>query len=206
MTKAPVDETITKGMKKAVRKATPYILVLLTLSLFSCTPLEYGITQAENAGSPEFVFTNATFTRIEDKKTILTLEAEAIEQYVSDDTMYGKGLSFKAFSDNGGVSVQGSCSLFSGNTDTGEYYFLNDVELQSFTHNMILSSDDVFWNNRTNQLVSSQSSPVSIIKKGTSEVSITGQFFSASGFSSSFVFNGPVSGTIITGDDDESEE
>lgn len=190
-------------MKKHIRTVITSLLAMLMLSFFSCTPLDYSISQAENAGSPEFVFTDATFTRIENRKAILTLEAEAIEQYVSDSTMYGKGLSFKAFNDDGSVSVQGSCTLFSGNTDTGEYYFLDNVELESFTHEMVLSSDDVFWNNRTSQLVSSQSAPVSVIKKGSSEVSITGKFFSASGFSSSYVFNGPVSGIIITGDNNE---
>lgn len=205
MTKEPVDETITTGMKKQIQPVSVSFLILFMFSVFSCT-LDYSINQAENAGSPEFVFTNATFTRIEDRKAILTLHADAIEQYISDSTMYGKGLTFKAFNDNGSVSVQGSCSLFSGNTDTGEYYFLENVELESFTHDMELSSSDVFWNNRTNQLVSSQSSPVNIIKKGSSEVTITGRSFSASGFSSSYVFNGPVSGTIITGGDDESEE
>ncbi|MBQ0167581.1 MAG: hypothetical protein KBT02_10795 [Treponema sp.] len=177
-------------------------LALSALSLSSCY-LDYSVRQAENAGSPEFVFTDATFTRIEDRKTILTLDADAIEQYESDSTMYGKGLSFRAFNDDGTVSVEGTCRLFSGNTDEGEYYFLDDVEIESYTHDMFLKSEDVFWNNRTNQLVSSESAPVHIIKHGNSQVTITGEQFSASGFSSSYVFNGPVSGTIETQDDGE---
>ncbi len=187
------------------RPFTVLFLSLLVMSLLSCS-LDYSVKQAENAGSPEFVFTDATFTRIEDRKNILTLNASVIEQYVSDSTMYGKDLTFNAYDKDGSVSVTGSCSLFSGNTDTGEYYFLENVELESFTHDMILSSEDVFWNNRTSQLVSSQIAPVSVVKRGSSEVTITGRQFSASGFSSSFVFNGPVSGTIVTGDDDETEE
>lgn len=183
----------------------PAVLIFLTLtlpSLFSCS-VDYSVAQAENAGSPEFVFSDATFTRIEDRKSILTLHADTIEQYVSDSTMYGTDLSFKAFKDDGSVSVEGSCSLFSGNTDKGEYYFLGDVALQSYTHDMYLESDDVFWNNRTSQLVSSRDAPVIVKKSGESEVSITGEQFSASGFSSSYAFKGPVSGTIITGGDDE---
>ena len=192
-------------MKMKNRLISAILLTLSALSLFSCS-LDYSVKQAENAGSPEFVFTDAAFTRIEDQKNILTLKASVIEQYVTDSTMYGKDLTFNAFDKDGSVSVTGSCSLFSGNTDTGEYYFLGDVELESFTHDMILSSEDVFWNNRTNQLVSSETAPVNVIKRGSSEVTISGQQFSASGFSSSFVFNGPVSGTIVTGDTDETEE
>lgn len=191
--------------KNCMKPFISSILLFLMLSLCSCS-LDYSVRQAENEGSPEFVFTDASFSRIEDGKNILTLNADVIEQYISDGTMYGKGLTFKAFNKDGSVSVRGSCSLFSGNTDSGEYYFLDNVELESFTHDMLLSSSDVFWNNRTNQLVSSDKTPVSVVKKGESDVFITGERFSASGFSSSYIFDGPVSGTIITGDDDENEE
>lgn len=190
-------------MKKlSMHSAALIILTPVLLSVFSCS-VDYTVAQAENSGSPEFVFSDATFTRIEDRKNILTLHADTIEQYVSDSTMYGTGLSFKAYKDDGAISVEGACSLFSGNTDKGEYYFLGDVALQSYTHNMYLNSDNVFWNNRTSQLVSSKDAPVIVRKNGDSEVSITGEQFSASGFSSSFVFKGPVSGTIVTGGDDE---
>lgn len=205
LTKACVDETIILGMKRRTHQSvTAVFLVLTMLSAFSCS-LDYSVSQAENAGSPEFVFSDAEFTRIEDRKSILTLHADTIEQYVSDSTMYGNDLTFKAFKDDGSISVQGSCDLFSGNTDTGEYYFLDNVELESFTHNMFLKSEDVFWNNRTNQLVSSRDTPVIVKKTGDSEINITGEQFSASGFSSSYRFAGPVSGTIVTGDSNEDE-
>lgn len=181
-----------------------FFLSLTMLPIFSCS-LDYTVAQAENAGSPEFVFSDATFTRIEDSKTLLTLHAAEIEQYVSDSTMYGTDLTFSAFDDDGSVSVTGSCGLFSGNTDSGEYYFLGNVELESFTHDMFLKSENVFWNNRTGQLVSSQDAPVVVKKNGDAEISITGEKFSASGFSSSYVFKGLVSGSIITGVKNESE-
>ena len=193
-------------MKKAfLQSKLPVFLILAILPLFSCS-VDYSVAQAENAGSPEFVFSDAAFTRIEDRKTILTLHADTIEQYISDSTMYGTGLSFNAFKDDGSISVTGSCSLFSGNTDNGEYYFLGDVELNSYTHDMFLKSENVFWNNRTNQLVSSKNAPVIVEKSGDAEISIVGEQFSASGFSSSYVFEGPVSGTIVTGGTDENDQ
>lgn len=205
LTKEDYDETIISGMRNCFTCLYSIFFLSMLFSVSSCS-LDYSVAQAENNGSPEFVFSDATYTRIEDQRKTITLEADVIEQYISDNTMYGRNLSFQAFDKNGDISVKGSCSLFSGNADRGEYYFLDDVELESFEHSLFLKADNVYWNDTTDQLISSSNAPVTIRKGGDAEVFITGNEFSASSFSNSFKFSGPVSGTIETGDDDESTD
>ena len=181
--------------------------VLGVLTCFSCS-IDYSIPEAGESSKPEFMFRDVSFSRIEGKQEKVVLFADSIELYKGEDCMYGNNLSFVVYDDEGGVSVSGSCGLFSADTDKEEYVFYDEVNITSYEQDLRVEADNLRWNGKTEQLVSAGISPVRIFSGGfgNSDSSVSaeliGKGFSADGQGYVYRFADGVSGTIYTEDSD----
>lgn len=174
---------------------------------FSSCSIDYTVPSVAESDKPEFVFKNASFSRTEGGSVKAVLYAGEIELYRSEDSMYGKDLSFVVYDSDGELSVTGSCGLISADTSREEYVFYDDVSITSYGQNMRVEADNVSWNAKTGQLVSAGVAPVRIFSGGFSNsdsssitAELTGMGFSADGEKLDYVFAEGVSGTIYTQD------
>ena len=187
-----------------------FLAVLLALSFFLCLAscsIDYTMPTIGESDKPEFIFKDASFSRMEGGMEKAVLYAGRIELYRSEDCMYGKDLSFVVYDSDGSVSVTGSCGLLSADTANEDYVFYDDVNITSYSQNLRVEADNVSWNGKTEQLVSAGVSPVRIYSggfsgKNTSSITaeLTGMGFSADGRNFEYIFAEGVSGTIFTED------
>ena len=86
-------------MRKKNISQKKLLLVFLSISLFtffSCS-LNYDSESLSSSKSPEFVFTNSKYTRINEGKLNLEIKASKIEQYSYDNAMYAKDITFTLY-------------------------------------------------------------------------------------------------------------
>lgn len=177
-----------------------YLFPLAVICLVSACSLDYGKTVNVEDAVPEFRFIDAHFSRYEDNKPSMEIEAERIEQYKSDGSSYAKNASFKTYDDDGTVDTEGSCNLLSADTKKETYIMFNDISVILHAQDMKIFADVLKYDGKTEQITSGRDDEVSIEKKDTV---ITGRGFSSSGVSKSFSFLTQVTGDITTDDDAE---
>ena len=153
-----------------------------------------------DAEVPEFVFSDADFSRWERNQKTLSLRAHTLEQYKSGGT-YAESLSFTAYADDGSAETEGSCGLVAFDPKQKMYSLYDGIELTNAPRNITIAADELRWDGNTEQLTSRRTDTITMKKSGTI---IRGSGFSASGISNRFVFTGAVSGTVET--DENAEE
>lgn len=190
-----------------------FLLVLCGFFFFSCS-LTYHSEEPQVSHIPELVFSDARFVSYEEGKVSMILEATLLEQYQDDSALYGSQVYFTTYNKEGEVSAEGQSQVISANSSRKKYSLLGDVEIESFEDDVIIKTDSISWDGRSEQLITGSSDTISI-KKGKSETSsenevsektegssnrieMEGSGFSASGLTMKFQFTGPVVGTIYT--------
>lgn len=181
-----------------MKRAIPSALLIFCFSVFfpGCS-LKYGVTYQDETNVPEFIFTDASFTRYEDSKKTMSLEAGRLEQYSDGKTMYAKDVNFTILNSDGEITTEGACELLSSDTKAENYVLYDNIEINNKKDDLVVSADTLRWNGKTEQLTSSRNDTVTL-KKG--KTVMHGSGFSASGVSKKFAFNGVVTGQF------ESEE
>jgi len=175
--------------------------VLCSLPLFSAgCSLNYSDGK-KNVESevPEFVFSNADFSRWEKNKRTLSMRARTLEQYKGGGT-YADSVSFTAYDDDGSAETEGSCGLVAFDAKQKIYSLYDGIELTSRSKNVTITADELRWDGNTEQLTSRRTDTITMKKNGTI---VRGSGFSASGVSNRFVFTGAVSGTVEIDEDAE---
>lgn len=170
------------------------LFLIILASLFSCS-LKYNETQTSSSTTPEFVFNSPQFIRVTNGQKTITIDAEQIEQYEHDETLYAKALVFKLFDETNKIKTSGTCNLLSANSETGIYTLFDDIKINSDEKDITITAQNLKWNDKTEQLVSAGDAPVTITQKDGTKIS--GNNFSASGFDNSFSFSNNVSGELI---------
>lgn len=174
---------------------------LLVIFLSSCS-LNYNSENHLTSQSPEFVFTNPKYFRINEGKLNMEITASTIEQYASDETMYAKNINFELFNNNGEKSAEGKGNLLSANLETGLYYLFDNIIIKNFEKNITITASSIKWNDESEQLTTEINNPsesqVFITSDDDPKFKIQGYGFSGSGFDHSFTFTGEVSGEITT--------
>lgn len=175
----------------------------LAVSVFISFSCSLNYLQGENSEDsiPEFCFKNANYTKYEGNKRNVTLKAEQLEQYKSDNAVFAKNASFETFDDEEEMETGGSCQLIAADTKKEIYTLYGDILLSLPKQDMEIAADTLNFNKKTEQITSGKSSEVRLTKK---DISMQGYGFSASGVSKSFSFIDTVSGTINTSDAGES--
>jgi hypothetical protein len=192
-----------------IRRFQKYQSILIFLGILcftntiSCS-LNYETNSKFDSQSPEFVFTNPTYVRIDEGKQNLRINADIIEQYTFEDTLYAKNIDFSIFNKSEEKTAEGKGKLLSANLTTGLYYLFDDITVKSYDRNLIIQCSSLKWNNKSEQLTTNieniKDSKVSIVSEDETKISMDGYGFSASGFDNSFIFTGEVSGEITTKD------
>lgn len=178
-------------------------LLLLSILIISGCSLRYNSSFQDEANVPEFIFTDATFTKYEDSTKKLSLSAETLEQYSEGNSMYAKGVSFKLLNKEGEIETEGSCNLLSANSDAEKYTLFDDIKVKNIKEDFEVSADTLRWNGKSEQLTSSRNDMVSI-KKG--DTYMIGSGFSASAVSKKFSFTGIISGEFTKDEDNNHSE
>ena len=171
-----------------MKKCAPILSILL---FFTACSLKYGVNYQDESNVPEFVFTDAKYTRYEDKKKSMSLSASRLEQYSDGSSMYAKDVEFQVLDSDGEITTRGECSLLSSNSKEELYVLYDNIKIENKKDDMTVEADSLKWNSKTEQLSSSRNDMVSI-KKG--KTVMMGSGFSASGVSKMFSFNGVVTG------------
>lgn len=180
-----------------------YGLLLLSILIISGCSLRYNSSFQDEANVPEFIFTDATFTKYEDSTKKLSLSAETLEQYSEGNSMYAKGVSFKLLNKEGEIETEGSCNLLAANSDAEKYTLFDDIKVKNIKEDFEVSADTLRWNGKSEQLTSSRNDMVSI-KKG--DTYMIGSGFSASAVSKKFSFTGIISGEFTKDEDNNQTE
>lgn len=178
-------------------------LLLLSILIISGCSLRYNSSFQDEANVPEFIFTDATFTKYEDSTKKLSLSAETLEQYSEGNSMYAKEVSFKLLNKEGEIETEGSCNLLAANSDAEKYTLFDDIKVKNIKEDFEVSADTLRWNGKSEQLTSSRNDMVSI-KKG--DTYMIGSGFSASAVSKKFSFTGIISGEFTKDEDNNQSE
>ena len=76
---------------------------------FSACSLDYGIEEeSQNTIVPEMILNDVDFSRIDRGVKVLTLNAESLELFSEDDTIFGKNTQFWLYSRNGECTSYGN--------------------------------------------------------------------------------------------------
>ena len=180
-------------MKKRILAIT-----ISSLFIFLGCSLKYSQSYQDESNVPEFIFTNAVYTKYEDDAKKLSLSAGVLEQYKEGNSMYARDVSFQLLKKTGEIETEGSCKLLSANSDEEKYTLYDDIKIKNFDENLEVTAGSIRWNGKSEQLTSSRNDMVTI-KKG--DTTMQGSGFSASAISKKFAFTG-----VITGEFEKNED
>ena len=212
LTKITLDVKI-KTMNKRLNSFFFSILFFISFSFFGCS-LDYESDTPEQIRAPEFTFENLELTKIEKGRKKAIINANVLEQYHKLNASYAKDVRFKLLNDNNLIEVEGESELLSVDNKTETYTMFNFVSITSYEQNMNIKAKNLKWNNKTEQLTSSQDDIVTISnlqedsKAGyvkpksekTSQITLEGNGFSASGVTWQYAFKNATTGKIIIED------
>lgn len=173
-------------MKKRILAIT-----ISSLFIFLGCSLKYSQSYQDESNVPEFIFTDAVYTKYEDDAKKLSLSAGVLEQYKEGNSMYARDVSFQLLKKTGEIETEGSCKLLSANSDEEKYTLYDDIKIKNFDENLEVTAGSIRWNGKSEQLTSSRNDMVTI-KKG--DTTMQGSGFSASAISKKFAFTGVITG------------
>ena len=178
------------------------IVALLMCAVFSSCSLKYDEDETTQDDSPELEFTNVDYKKYENKVMTSQIQADALEQYKSDDTAYAKNASFKSWNKKAELVAEGSCGYLGLDSDKEVYVLFDDIFIDNVEQEFKLEAQSLKWSGKTQMLVSGAED---VVRLERDDVEVSGSGFSASADTRSFEFANPVSGIITTSDDDEDE-
>ena len=213
LTKIILDVKI-RTMNKKIQLFFTSLTIIFFLILFYGCSLDYASDVPEKIRAPEFTFENLSLTKIDKGKKIAEIQAETLEQYHKLDASFGKSVYFKLFNEKNLIEVEGSTDLLSVDNKSQIYTMLNYVSITSYEQNMNIQAKNLKWNNKTEQLTSSQDDVVTISNlqesskpgyvksdsKSTNQITMQGKGFSASGVTRQYAFKEATTGKIVTQD------
>ena len=212
LTKIGLDVKI-KIMNKRLNSFFFPILFLVLFSFFGCS-LDYDSDTPEQIRAPEFTFENLELTKIEKGRKKAIINANILEQYHKLNASYAKDVRFKLFNDNNLIEVEGESELLSVDNKSETYTMFNSVSITSYEQNMNIQAKNLKWNNKIEQLTSSQDDIVTISNltstektgyakpksENTSQITLQGKGFSASGVTWQYAFKNATTGKITIED------
>ena len=182
-------------MKKRILAIT-----ISSLFMFLGCSLKYSQSYQDESNVPEFIFTDAVYTKYEDDAKKLSLSAGVLEQYKEGNSMYARDVSFQLLKKTGEIETEGSCKLLSANSDEEKYTLYDDIKIKNFDENLEVTAGSIRWNGKSEQLTSSRNDMVTI-KKG--DTTMQGSGFSASAISKKFAFTGVITGEFEKNEDSD---
>lgn len=211
LTKIILDVKI-RAMKKDFQFFSISIKIMFFLILFYGCSLDYSSDTPEKIRAPEFTFEKLSLTKIDKGKKIAEIKADVLEQYHKLDASFAKNVHFILYNDKKLIEVDGDAELLSVDNKSQIYTMLNYVTITSYEQNINIEAKHLKWNNKTEQLTSSEEDIVTISnidedsKEGyvkaksenDSKIFLQGKGFSASGVTRQYAFRESTSGKIVT--------
>lgn len=220
--------TLDVKIKIMNKRLIPFFFSILVLSLFSfngCS-LDYESDTPEQIKAPEFTFEKLVLTKIEKGRKKAIINANTLEQYHKIDASYAQDVQFTLFNDSNLIEVEGESELLSVDNKSETYTMFDSVSITSYEQSMKIQAKNLKWNNKTEQLTSSADDIVTISNfvstqmpgyvtpksKNSSQITLQGKGFSASGVTWQYAFKNATTGKIIIEDknkgttDENSEE
>ena len=109
------------------------ILLLIFLTLFFSCSLNYTKSENSEDSVPEFVFKNASYTKVENSSNKMQLNAEKLEQYKTDGSIFAQNISFQTFDKDGKTSSSGKCNLLSSQENDQLFLLSGNINLSFST-------------------------------------------------------------------------
>lgn len=193
------------------------LLVLSVFSLAACS-LSYKVEEPQVDHIPELVFTEVEYLSYEDGRVRMQMGSTQLEQYRDDNALYGKDVSFSTYNQDGDLSAQGHSQMIAVNSTDQQYSFLGDVFIDSLQEDLVVRAQSLHWDGIDQQLTSGVRDTLELVRgsssggddrqdgEATSRIELAGTGFSASAVSRSFQFSGGVSGVIVTGKQQDSQQ
>ncbi len=172
-----------------------FILIPALFSTFFSCSLNYLNSESSEADVPEFIFTNASFSKYENGKRTTLLTASTIEQYKDNGSTFAGDAAFKTFSKDEELETEGKCSLIFADTEKEKYTLFGNIDVNMLEQKTRILAENLKFDKKSEQITSSVNGSVSVIKD---DLSISGKGFSASMISKSFYFSDSVSGKFIS--------
>ncbi len=182
-------------------------LFLLVMLLCASCSLDYFEQGSSESSSPEFVFSDVDFSRIEDNALSIHMGSSKLEQYSDGGLTFAQAPDFTLYDSAGTITVMGFCELLSADTEKDEYSFYGDVLITSYEHDATIEASNLRWIGDDEIFVGAIDEKVfvSIGNQGVDDTSeqnnteliVEGTGFSANGVDFSYAFAGPVQGRIV---------
>lgn len=170
------------------------LFILFSIFLFSCS-LEYEKEENPENQTPEFVFYNANYTKIENNKKKMKMNADQIEQYKSDSFSFISNARFTTFDKEEKEDTIGKCNLISADTTNEKYIMFGNIELNIISEKTNIFAEILNIDKKNEQITSDINKEVQIKKE---DIDVKGCGFSSSGISKTYSFLSNSSGTMIT--------
>lgn len=167
-------------------------LAFIGFSILGCS-LKYDEETVSKDITPEFIFENPSLVRVEGGKKSVIVNAEKIEKYKSNSIFYASDVLFETFDNYGETDAKGICGLLYADLDSQVFELFDGISLFSKEYDTNFYANVLKWDGKTEQLIGSKRDTVRVEKNDTI---LFGTGFSASGVSSTFHFNGTVTGEI----------
>lgn len=178
------------------------VFFIFCLFFFGACSLNYNSNSEKVSQSPEFVFSNPRYTRINQGTLELEVQAEKIEQYTFDKSTYASNVDFNLYNKDSEKVATGKCNLISANLEAELYYLFDSIFIKSLEKKITIKGEAIKWDNKSQQLLTGfknqDEEQITVVSEDSPAMKVTGYGFSASGKDNSFAFTGEVSGEIVT--------
>lgn len=171
------------------------ILAASTILIITSCSLNYDQETQSESKVPEFIFTDATLSKYENRNLTMQLTCKSMEQYKDTGSSYAQDVKFNTFNKDGNEETKGSCGILSADTRKEIYTFFNNINIQVSDPKMQIIADSLKWMGKSEQLISGITD---IVYLKRDDVELQGRGFSASGVSRTYSFTDTVSGTVDT--------
>ena len=180
-----------------------FITLLLPGFILSCTfDYKEAMVDEEISGStPNAVIINLDETVIEKGIIAYSLKAEKAETYDKKNLTVFTNIQFVEYDKTGEVATEGDVGHASYYSDTEDMEFDKSFKVESLQQGYYIKGDAISWDGKEKVLTSDPEKEVTIGKENGSY--IIGRGFSSNASNNSFNFDGGISGSYVSEDDDE---
>ncbi|MDR0383100.1 MAG: LPS export ABC transporter periplasmic protein LptC [Spirochaetaceae bacterium] len=184
-----------RGLKRA-------ILCVFAFCFAACS-FDYGTSEAGDSDYPDITMADLDYARVRNGRLIARLQAETAERYEKRRRMELKNYSFEQYNtSNAEIDALGSGGFASVELDTSNVRMSEGVEIIVDTEDMILETEQLYWDDGKKTLTGGESLPVKAEQSNGTK--FIGKGFSADVRSRVWLVSSEADGVYVH--DDEEEE
>jgi hypothetical protein len=136
---------------------------LALCALFACS-LNYNPISDETGLTPEFQLDDAKITRYENGQLTAELDASVLEQYKRSSIIYGSGIKFTVYDEDGKKIGSGKCGLLAADNENEYYILFDSIVFANERDKFEIQADELKWAAKSGSITGSDNGLVRIIK------------------------------------------